>query len=259
MPMFQVVPGAPRHAKVGRRAIGGLRRTAVVAGAVGLTAGAGVITAGSALASNGLQPGNLVLEPASGAVSLMPTFATTDGCPAGYQGSAQVSMFAANGHLISRISVAVPLPTAAFHGALDGKIGAILKFAGVPSGGTSQWAVGCYTGPGGTGNVEWVQYTLVKLSADGKSYSISPGNGQSPSGSGSGQSASSSGSGKGKPALSNLYGTLASTNLGNATPASSSNGIGKQVEAGLIAGACGLVVATAGLYFYRRRNRSRLT
>src|SRR5271165_2544267 len=117
----QVDPGAQRVSKVRRRARWALPRTAVVAVAVGLTAGAGLLTAGSALASSGLQPGNLVLEPASGAVSLAPTFATTDGCPAGYQGSAQVSMFAANGTLISRISVAVPQPTAAFHGALDGK------------------------------------------------------------------------------------------------------------------------------------------
>ncbi len=254
--MIHGVLGARRDAKVRLRAIGGVRRTAVVAGAIGLTAAAGVLTAGSALASNGLQPGNLILEPASGAVSLTPTFATTDGCPAGYQGSAQVSMFAASGALISRISVAVPLPTAAFHGTLDGKIGAILKYAGVKSGGTSQWAVGCYSGPGGTGNVRWVQYTVVKLAADGKSYSISPGSGQSASSSGSGQAASTSG--KGQPASTNLYGQLASSTSGNATASSSSNGTGTQLKAALIAGACGLVVASAGIFLYRRRNRSQL-
>jgi hypothetical protein len=166
-------------------------------------------------------------------------------------------MFASNGTLISRISVAVPTPTAAFHGALDGTIGALLKFAGVSAGGASQWAVGCYTGPGGTGNVRWVQYTVVKLSADGKSYSISPGNpgsGQSESSSGSGQS--SAGSVTKQPALSNLYGQVVSRSYSN--PGSPSGGSGTPVEAALIAGLSGLVVAGGGIFVYRRRMRVRV-
>jgi LPXTG-motif cell wall-anchored protein len=257
MPMIQVVQDAVRDSKVGWRAIGGLRRAAVVAGAFGLTAGAGLVTAGSALASNGLQPGNLILQPASGAVSLQPIFATTDGCPAGYQGSAQVSMFAPNGTLLSRISVAVPLPIKAFHGTLDGNIGALLKFAGVQPGGESQWAVGCYTLAAGAGNVQWVQYMVVKLSADGKSYSSGAGTGQLASGSGSGSATQSASSSLTKqPTLSNLYGQVASAQYAN--PGTSSSG-GSQLQAGLIAGACGLAVAGAGVFFYRRRNRSRLT
>lgn len=257
MQKIHEVLGARCDANVGRRAVGGLRRTVMAAAAVALTAGTGLLTAGPALASGGLEPGNLILEPASGAISLTPTFATTDACPAGYQGSAQVSIFAPNGTLLSRISVVVPFPAKAFHGALDGKIGAILQFAGVKSGGALQFAVGCYTGPGGTGNVKWVQYMVVSLSADGKSYSTSagnPGNGQSASGSGTGQSVS--GSAAKKPALVNLYGQVANANYPN--PASSSGGFGTQAEAALIAGLCGLVVAGAGIFFYRRRNRSRL-
>jgi hypothetical protein len=256
MPMIHGVLGAPRDANVGSRAVGGLRRAALVAGAIGLTASAGLLTAGSALASSGLQPGNLILQPASGAVSATPTFATKDGCPTGYQDSAQVSMFAANGTLISRISNVVPLPANAFHGTLEGSIGALLKFAGVPAGGHSLWAVGCYTGEGGTGNVQWVQYMVVNLSADAKSYSISSGAGQLASGSGSATQSASSSVTK-QPTLSNLYGQVASAQYPD--PAASSSGGGSQLQAGLIAGACGLAVASAGVFFYRRRNRSRLT
>ena len=253
MQMIRGVLRARRDANVGWRAVGGLRRAAVTTAAVAMTAGTGLLLASPALASGGLQPGNLMLEPASGPVSLAPTFATTDGCPAGYQGSAQVSIFGSNGTLLSRISVAVPLPTKAFHGALDGKIGAILNFAAVRPGGASQWAVGCYTGPGGTGNVQWVQYMVVKLSADGKSYSISPGNpGGGKSASGNGQPAASSASNK--PALVNLYGQVASANYPN--PAGSSGS--SPLEAALIAGVCGLAVASAGIIYYRRRNGSRL-
>jgi LPXTG-motif cell wall-anchored protein len=264
MPKFHVGQRAQREAGGRRRRIGALRRSVVIAGALWLTSAAGLLTAGSALASGGLEPGNLVLQPASGAISLAPMFATTDGCPTGYQGSAQVSMFGPNGTLISRISAVVPTPTAAFHGTLEGSIGALLKFAGVSAGAASQWAVGCYTGAGGTGNVRWVQYTLVKLSADGKSYSISPGNGQSASGSGNGQSASGSGNGQSpsssatkQPALANLYGQVASAHYPN--PGSPVSSTGNQAEAALIAGISGLVVAGAGIFFYRRRNRARLT
>lgn len=250
--------GAQRESKVRWRAVRPLRRTAVMASAVALTGGMGLLTAGSALASGGLEPGNLILRPASGAISSAPTFATKDGCPAGYQASAQVSMFSANGTLISRISNVVPLPTAAFHGSFEGSIGALLSFAGVKAGGASQWAVGCYTGEGGTGNVKWVQYTVVKLSADGKSYSVSPGNpgkGQATAASGNGQPSSSSATKQ--PALANLYGQVASANYPN--PGNSSSGAGTQVEAALIAGISGLVVGGAGIVIYRRRNRSRLT
>lgn len=252
--------GAQGETKVRWRAVGPVRRTAAIAGAVALTGGMGLLTAGPALASGGLEPGNLILRPASGAISSAPTFATKDGCPAGYQASAQVSMFSANGTLISRISNVVPLPTAPFHGSFEGNIGALLNFAGVKAGGASQWAVGCYTGAGGTGNVKWVQYTVVNVSADGKSYSISPGNpgnpgnGQAASASGNGQSPSSSATKQ--PALANLYGQVASANYPN--PGNSS-GTGTQVEAALIAGISGLVVAGAGIIIYRRRNRSRLT
>jgi hypothetical protein len=227
----------------------------MISAAVALTAGTGLLAAGPALASGGLEPGNLILEPASGAVSLAPTFATKDGCPTGYQGSAQVSIFGSNGTLLSRISVVVPFPAKAFHGALEGKMGAILQFAGVKSGGALQFAVGCYTGPGGTGNVKWDQYMVVNLSADGKSYSTgvgNPSNGQSASGSATGQS--TSGSAATKPALANLYGQVASANYPN--PAGSSGGSGSRVEAALIAGLCGLAVAGAGIFFYRRRQNS---
>src|SRR5215472_10977824 len=86
---------------------GRLRRGAVLLGVVGLTAGAAVMTAGSALAAVGSQPGNLVLTPASGATTLQPTWATTTGCPAGNQGSAEISDFTTSGTAISRISVVV--------------------------------------------------------------------------------------------------------------------------------------------------------
>jgi len=178
MPVTNLVLDHLRAAGTIWRTARRLRGVVVLAGVVGLTGVAGLLTAASALAANGSQPGNLILQPASGSSSLTPTFATTDGCPAGYQGSAMVSEFNTKGIFVSRISVAVRSPATAFKGTLDGNLGALLKIAQAAGGRTFEWGVGCYTGPGGTGKVKYVQSTFVTLSADGKSYSTSSSNRQ---------------------------------------------------------------------------------
>lgn len=228
MPISHVVQGAQRDTKVRLRVTGALCRFAVVAGVTGLTAGAGLISAGSALASNGSQPGNLILHPAAGATTLTPTWSTTTGCPVGYQNSAQVSAFHANGTFASRISFVVGEGnlTRPFGGQLDFKMALLLRFGSkVTKGQGSEWAVGCYTGAGGTGRVKWVQSTVVTLSSTGTSYSTSTPNGST------GSAAGASGT--------------------------TSSGSGTQIEAALIAGACGLAIAVGGVAWYRRRMRTR--
>jgi hypothetical protein len=153
----------------------------VLAGVVGLTAGAGLLTAGSALASNGSQPGKLVLAPASGASSLTPTWSTKDGCPAGFQGSAQLSEFNTNGTYASAISSVVQSPVAAFHGTLLGDIRALLGVTNIKKGGTIEFAIGCYSGVATSGKVKYVQSTFVTLSSSGSSYSTRSSAGKSQS------------------------------------------------------------------------------
>jgi hypothetical protein len=237
MPMLQLCQGSPRDAKLRLLSRGGLRRSAVVLGAIGLAAGAGLLSAGSALASNGSQPGNLILHPASGASSLKPTFSTTDGCPAGHQGSAQIVEFNPSGTFGSRISIVVPSPTTAFRGTLAGDVAQLLALGtNAKPGQTSEWAMGCYSQIAGTGSVEYVQSTFVTLAADGKSYTSSSGNGRRAS-----TSSSSAPSGQAASAT-----------------ATATSATGPPVGAAAIAGACGLAVAVTGLTIYRRRNRSRL-
>jgi hypothetical protein len=145
---------------------------------VGMTTGAALATAGLALAANGSQPGNLILSPASGAATSTPTWSTTDGCPAGHQGSAEVSEFKPDGTFASRISVTDNSGlTAAFRGTFDGNIGAMLRVTGVTHGGSVEFAVGCYSSEGGTGSVVFVQSTMVTLSANGSSYTTSSSSG----------------------------------------------------------------------------------
>lgn len=188
-----------------------------------LTTGPALATGGLALAATGSQPGNLILSPASGAASAQPTWSTTDGCPSGYQGSAEMSEFNTNGTLASRISPVVNGGlTTAFRGTLDGKVGALLRVTDVKKGGTVEFAIGCYSLIGGTGSVKWVQSTAITLSSAGTAYTTS-----------------SSGSGQGTSA--------------------GASGLGTPVEAALIAGACGLGIGVVGVTWYRRRNRSQLT
>jgi hypothetical protein len=253
MAITQVVTSALRDTKVRRRTAGSIRRAVLVLGATGLTLGAGLLTAGSALASaHGSQPGRLTFHPASGAVTLKPTFSTSDGCPTGFQGSAEVSEFNTNGSFASRISYVVSPVVSAFKGILDGAVGPMLHVTNIKKGGTVEFAVGCYSLVGGTGNVRWVQATFLTLSSTGKSFTtssappasatalqLSPSQQQQASSSAKGQQTSAAGQ----------------TDSAYATKAS---GGGTQLEAGLIAGACGLVVAVLGIAWYRRRDRSRL-
>lgn len=245
---------ALRDTKVRWRSRGSILRGALVLGATGLTLGASLLTAGAASAAAvGSQPGKLVFHPASGAATVTPTWSTTDGCPAGFQKSAQMSEFNTNGSFASRISPVVASPTAAFHGTLLGSVGAVLGVTNVKKGGTVEFAIGCYSQIAGTGKVKWVQATFLTLSSTGKSFTtkssppksatglqaVTTSNGQQASGSANGQQGSASGQ-------------------ADSAYATKTGGMSTPLEAALIAAACGLAVAILGIAWYRRRDRSRL-
>jgi hypothetical protein len=110
------------------------------------------------------------LSAATGALTTTPTWSTTTACPSGQQASAEISEFTLSGTLVSRISPAVNSGlTAPFSGTLDGSVGALLNVAGISatSPGTLEWAVGCYTGTGGTGTAVFVQSEFVTATAAG--------------------------------------------------------------------------------------------
>jgi hypothetical protein len=231
-----------RNAHVRSRVARGLRRSVLVAGAVGLTAASGMLTTGSALASaSGLQPGNLVFTPASGASSATPTWQTTDGCPAGYRQSAQVSIFSTKGVLLSRASPAVNGGlTGPFSGTLDADLQFILNYAQVKPGGQLLFVVGCYSQVSGTGNVQWLQSEAIALASNGKSYSSNADFSGAPSvvrGAGvTGTGHSGSGSDQSE-----------SVNV-----ASTSGPSGATIA--FIAAACCLVVVAAAIWIRRRRS-----
>jgi hypothetical protein len=133
--------------------------------------------AGSSLANVGSQPGNLVLNPTSGVLTLTPTWSTATACPVGFQGSAQLAEFSLAGTLLTRISPAVSNVSSPFNGTLEGSVGALLNFGGVSptTPGTLEWAMGCWTGLGGTGSVVYVQSNFITVAAGGTTYTTGAG------------------------------------------------------------------------------------
>jgi len=153
---------------------GRLGHTVLVLAVAGATAGGLLVTAAAAQAVTGTGPGQLVLHPASGAATLMPTWSTTTACPAGYQTSAVLYALNTSGSIGSSISSTVSNVTSPFGGTLLGPVGKLLSLGtNVSNGGTSQWVVACSSGRGGTGQRTYVQSDNVTLSADGKSYTSS--------------------------------------------------------------------------------------
>lgn len=213
--------------------------------AIGIVVGTGVMSAGPALAGVGSEPGHLKFSPASGDTTLTPAWSTSDGCPTGYQGSAQIAIFNVSGTLLSSISNVAYSIQGPFSGQLDGSIGAILQFAHVPDGGSLEFAMGCYSMTGAVGKFVWIQSTLVTLSSDGTSYSTSAPSGR--------WATSASNQAKGP-----LAGPNAGSDHELGVPATPGGGIGAPALAALVSGACVLAAGAAGFIWYRRRDRSRL-
>lgn len=246
MSVTRIISGALRDVTATWRPARTIRRAVLPLAVIGLMAGSAVVTAGPALADVGSQPGNLILRPASGAANLTPTWSTTDGCPAGYRGSAVISMFTSRGKFLSLISSTAYGLTKAFGGTLDGSMAAILRFAQVKAGGTLEFAVGCYTQVGATGHYKYIQSTIVTLSSSGTSYKTSSPSASSSTGQQQGYSSGSASSGQQAP--DHEAGTLASD----------TSGMGSTGEAALIAGLCVLAIAAGAFVWHRRRDRSRL-
>jgi hypothetical protein len=123
----------------------------------------------------GSQPGKLILAPASGSTSVSPTWRTADACPAGYQTSAQLdaAMYGSttNFQFISGTYNPgnSPIPSGQ-HLQFDSSVSEIQQVTKTPNGHTDMWVLRCAALNSGLGNREFVQYVLVHISADGKTY-----------------------------------------------------------------------------------------
>jgi hypothetical protein len=126
----------------------------------------------------GSQPGKLILKPSTGSTSVSPTWYTTDACPAGYQTSAQLdaAMYGSttNFQFISGTYSPgnSPIPPGQ-HLQFNSSVAEIQQVTKTPDGQTDMWVLRCAALESGLGNRQFVQYVLVHISADGKTYTTS--------------------------------------------------------------------------------------
>lgn len=163
---------------------GRLGRTVLTLGAAGACVGGMLLLAAPANASLGTDPtqGTVQLSPASGASTTQATFGTADGCPTGFQVTAQLFAvnFGSSPATVTSISGVITLsagaPIAAGQGLID-TVGNILSDVGVPNGGTDEWVMKCSSVAGGLGQIGttavYYQNIDVTLSADGTTFTTS--------------------------------------------------------------------------------------
>ena len=148
-----------------------VRRIAVVLWLVGASVAVTVPAAGAGQATVVISVGQLIINPASGPVSTVPTWSTLTACPSGFQTSAVLHDLI-NGLPGPAISPVVTNVTSPFSGTLlpGVTMGSVLAAENVTPAASVEWIVGCFAGPNGTGNGNFVQATFVTLSVDGSSY-----------------------------------------------------------------------------------------
>jgi hypothetical protein len=144
-----------------------LKRSAVLAGLVSVAiAGMTLLTPVAAMAAHGTQPGNLVLNPASGDLSTKPTWSTTTGCPSGTN-AAVLDGYDTNGTAVPLSNpVTLPGTTPISNKQVLANMGVLLgnlDVQGVGSG-TFEFVVNCQAA---LGDLNPVQATFVTLNADG--------------------------------------------------------------------------------------------
>jgi hypothetical protein len=126
----------------------------------------------------GSQPGKLILKPSAGSTSVSPTWYTTDACPAGYQASAQLdaAMYGSTTDF-QWISGTYspgnsPIPPGQ-HLQFNSSVAEIQQVTKTPDGQTDMWVLRCAALESGLGNRQFVQYVLVHISPNGKTYTTS--------------------------------------------------------------------------------------
>jgi hypothetical protein len=145
-------------------ATGRFGRTVAV---VVMSGGVLVGSAGAAFAATvGTEPGDVTLNPASGATSLKPTWSTSVACNAGFQGSAVFREVKADGTTAS-ISPAVNAVTTPFSGTLQATMAQIQSLGAIPAGSTQELVVVCFSGQSETGTSDNEMDTFVTYNSDG--------------------------------------------------------------------------------------------
>jgi hypothetical protein len=145
---------------------------AVIALAGGMLGGFGVAAASAQV---GTEPGDVTLTPASGPQSDTPTYQTSVGCNAGFQGSAVLRIEEPSGGTFS-LAGGVNGTAGTFGGTLLGPISEIASAAGLEDGVPAEMVVYCFSGDSETGSSDPEMDEWLTVTADGN-YSTSSSSG----------------------------------------------------------------------------------
>lgn len=148
-----------------------VRRTVVMFGLVGTTVSAALLLPASAQAATpiGKDPGHLMLNPASGAISAKPTWSTDTACNVAFNASAKLQIVEDSGTVISA-SGTVTSVSAPFSGTLQAAMSGIVSVAHLVAGHTYEFVIACQSSSLAS---DPEQSTFVTISADGTSWSSS--------------------------------------------------------------------------------------
>jgi hypothetical protein len=162
-----------------------LRRTVLTLGAAGAAVGGMLLIAAPAQAVVGTDPtlGTVELSPTTGTSATTTTWGTADGCPTGFQDTAELYAVNYNSSPATFIAVSGVVnlsgssPIAAGQGLQDTVLN-LLSDAGVPAGGSDEWVVKCSSvasalGTVAAGTAVYYQDIEVNLSSDGTTYTVS--------------------------------------------------------------------------------------
>lgn len=160
-----------------------LKQAAAVAGIGVVVAGASLLGTTSAYASVavlGTDHGAVSLTPGNGNTSATPTYATTEGCPTGFQGSGTLELVGPTTgdgfDILANINNSVASP---FSGTFNNPLSLENSVFPDIDGTTSEIVVKCTAAASGQGASEFVMDTFITVSADGTTYTTS---GTAPSG-----------------------------------------------------------------------------
>jgi hypothetical protein len=158
-----------------------LKQAAVVTGVTALVAAASVLGTAQAHAATGVlgtDHGALVITntagQTSGSTSDSLKYSTTEGCPAGFQGSGELLLVDPNDNqdFDSPANINNSVATE-FSGTITSSLAFEMQIFPQMQGTTSEYVEECFTGPSAGGTGEFVMDTFVTISADGNTYSFS--------------------------------------------------------------------------------------
>jgi hypothetical protein len=166
----------------GRKVVKGIKLKAVLSGRKVALLGAAMAVAGLSLhavapasAALGTQPGTLTINPMSGPLTTVPTWSTTEGCPATANASEKLLEVNSDGVTLTAWSANINGAATAVSNepvVASTTVGVFETLGGYTAGQIAELVVQCYSGPSGTGTAVPYMDAFIDYNSDNATYLI---------------------------------------------------------------------------------------